>query len=80
MTNSENTLSEEMVERLHDWFEVPTKAALYREVAAWLAAHDRVVAAQAWDEGFKQGGPMHDADMNDPDAHKRNPYRTEESN
>jgi hypothetical protein len=29
----------------------------------------------AWDEGFKQGGPMHDVNYDDPDAHKRNPYR-----
>jgi hypothetical protein len=50
-----------------------------RDFDRWLAAHDRQVKADAWDEGFKQGGPMHDADMNDPDAHKRNPYRTEES-
>jgi hypothetical protein len=32
--------------------------------------------AQAWDEGFKQGGPMHDENMDDPDAHTRNPYRS----
>ena len=39
-----------------------------------LAEHDRQVKAEAWAEGFKQGGPMHDADMDDPDAHTRNPY------
>ena len=77
MTNSENTLSEEMVERLHDWFEVPTKAALYREVAAWLAAHDRVVAAQAWDEGKDAGAIW---GLNPWNATPPNPYRTEESN
>lgn len=33
--------------------------------------------AQAWDEGFKQGGPMHDVNYDDPDAHTRNPYRKE---
>lgn len=32
------------------------------------------IAAQAWQEGFKQGGPMHDVDCDDPDAHTRNPY------
>ena len=32
------------------------------------------VAAKAWDEGFKQGGPMHDVNYDDPDAHTRNPY------
>lgn len=31
--------------------------------------------AKAWDEGFKQGGPMHSVNLNDPDAHTRNPYR-----
>lgn len=38
-------------------------------------AHDAAVAAKAWDEGFKQGGPMHDVHLDDPDAHTRNPYR-----
>lgn len=33
--------------------------------------------AKAWDEGYKQGGPMHDVDYDDPDAHTRNPYRRE---
>lgn len=28
----------------------------------------------AWAEGFKQGGPMHDENYDDPDAHRRNPY------
>ena len=36
--------------------------------------HDAAVAAKAWDEGFKQGGPMHDVNYDDPDAHTRNPY------
>jgi hypothetical protein len=31
--------------------------------------------AEAWDKGFKQGGPMHDVNYDDPDAHTRNPYR-----
>lgn len=31
--------------------------------------------AEAWDEGYKQGGPMHDVNYDDPDAHTRNPYR-----
>ena len=35
---------------------------------------DAAVAAKAWDEGFKQGGPMHDVNYDDPDAHTRNPY------
>ena len=33
--------------------------------------------ARAWDEGFKQGGPMHDVNYDDPDAHTRNPYERE---
>ena len=35
----------------------------------------REAMAQAWDEGFKQGGPMHDVNYDDPDAHRCNPYR-----
>ena len=31
--------------------------------------------AEAWDEGFKQGGPMHDEHYGEPDKHKINPYR-----
>lgn len=41
----------------------------------WLAQHDRGVKADAWDEGFKQGGPMHDSFYGEPDRHERNPYR-----
>ena len=32
------------------------------------------IAEKAWDEGFKQGGPMHDENYDDPGAHRRNPY------
>jgi hypothetical protein len=32
----------------------------------------------AWAAGFKQGGPMHDVNYDDPDAHTRNPYDTKE--
>lgn len=35
--------------------------------------------AKAWDQGFKQGGPMHDVHLDDPDAHTRNPYRKGEN-
>jgi hypothetical protein len=31
--------------------------------------------AGGWDEGFKQGGPMHDEHYGEPDKHKINPYR-----
>jgi len=48
------------------------QAALVIEAAAPF------IAAQAWDQGFKQGGPMHDVNMDDPDAHERNPYRSGE--
>jgi hypothetical protein len=34
----------------------------------WLAAHDRKVAAKAWDEGFWAGMPY-------PYDYKTNPYR-----
>jgi hypothetical protein len=33
-------------------------------------------AEAAWDDGYKQGGPMHDVNYDDPAAHSRNPYRT----
>lgn len=29
---------------------------------------------EAWAEGFKQGGPMHDEHYGEPDKHKINPY------
>lgn len=51
----------------------------------WVTLSDEVEhivrrhRAEAWQEGFKQGGPMHDEHYDDPDAHTRNPYREEES-
>ena len=42
-----------------------------------LAAHDRVVAAQAWDEGKDAGAIW---GLNPWNATPPNPYRTEESN
>lgn len=30
--------------------------------------------AEAWAEGFKQGGPMHDEHHGEPDKHTINPY------
>lgn len=38
-----------------------------------MITRDRL--ARAWQDGFKQGGPMHDVNFDDPDAHTRNPYR-----
>jgi hypothetical protein len=35
----------------------------------------KAAAGTAWDEGFKQGGPMHDVNYDDPGAHRRNPYK-----
>jgi hypothetical protein len=32
----------------------------------------------AWDEGFKQGGPMHDEHYGEPDKHTINPYRSQQ--
>ena len=32
------------------------------------------IAKMAWDEGFKQGGPMHDEHYGEPDKHTINPY------
>jgi hypothetical protein len=46
------------------------------QVRLALTAAAPFIAAQAWDEGFKQGGPMHDVNYDDPDAHTRNPYRS----
>lgn len=40
-----------------------------------LAPVIRAARAEAWQEGFKQGGPMHDVNYDDPDAHRRNPYK-----
>lgn len=46
-----------------------------RHLAHFIRARDAEVQAKAWDEGYKQGGPMHDVDYDDPDAHTRNPYK-----
>lgn len=37
----------------------------------------RQLMFEAWAEGHKQGGPMHDENLDDPDAHNRNPYEDE---
>lgn len=34
----------------------------------------RQLMFEAWAEGNKQGGPMHDVNYDDTDAHRRNPY------
>jgi len=36
----------------------------------------RRLMREAWAEGFKQGGPMHDEHYGEPDKHKINPYGT----
>jgi hypothetical protein len=41
------------------------------EFDRWLAAHDREVAAGAWDEGYAQGDR---AMRRDPVVYKVNPY------
>jgi hypothetical protein len=56
-----------------DWLKKHGRSAL---LAGAIEAAAQFIAAQAWDEGFKQGGPMHDVNMDDPDAHTRNPYRS----
>jgi hypothetical protein len=53
-------------------------ALLASGVVSLAADRDRAMKAQGWDEGFKQGGPMHDVNYDDPDAHTRNPYRESE--
>lgn len=53
------------------WF----KHDFLEDARAQLEAAAPILMAQAWAEGFKQGGPMHDVNYDDPDAHKRNPYR-----
>lgn len=47
-------------------------------VAAALEPVSREREKAAWADGFKQGGPMHDVNYDDPDAHRRNPYDTKE--
>ena len=44
---SKQPLDDEMISRLHDWFEIPSKPELYRAVADWLAS----MKAEAWEEG-----------------------------
>jgi hypothetical protein len=56
---------------------LPSRQNIWRnQTRLALEAAAPFIAAQAWDEGFKQGGPMHDVNMDDPDAHTRNPYRS----
>lgn len=50
----------------------------HAEAGRWIDEVRRRAKAEAWDEGFKQGGPMHDVNLDAPDAHTRNPYREEE--
>lgn len=58
----------------HDPLEM---AEVDAEFQRWLAAHDRAVAANAWDEGYGQGVRDNERDMEPAD----NPYRiTEENN
>lgn len=60
--------------RVHNPF--ASDAALIERFDRWLAEHDRVVAANAWDEGYAQGVRDNERDMEPAD----NPYRiTEES-
>lgn len=47
------------------------------EFDLWMAETVRAAKEAAWQEGFKQGGPMHDVFYDDPDAHTRNPYAHE---
>ena len=49
-----------------------------REWVERIADLIRGYSTQAWSEGFKQGGPMHDVNYDDPDAHTRNPYEKSE--
>lgn len=57
---------------------VQAALAQYRpDTAADLLAAAQPLMAIAWDEGFKQGGPMHDVNYDDPGAYRRNPYRKE---
>ena len=49
-----------------------------REWVERIADLIRGYSTQAWSEGFKQGGRMHDVNYDDPDAHTRNPYEKSE--
>ncbi|MDQ5863098.1 MAG: hypothetical protein M3536_12640 [Actinomycetota bacterium] len=56
----------EFAERVIKAFEQHPKA---------LAPAIKQLMAEAWQEGFKQGEPMHDEHYGEPDKHKINPYR-----
>lgn len=71
-------LTDDEKDRLRDWWDEETTVSVesvFPEVARIVIAR----MADAWDEGFKQGGPMHDENHDDPDAHTRNPYRAAET-
>lgn len=57
-----------------------SKGAFSDHQAAALSAAGfgdlREAQTQAWDEGFKQGGPMHDEHYGEPDKHTINPCRS----
>lgn len=61
-----------------EWEYVPTelRRRFIRDAQTIIDTAAPFIAAKAWDEGFKQGGPMHDVNMDNPDAHTRNPYRS----
>lgn len=68
---SKQYLDDEMISRLHDWFEIPNKPELYQAIADWLAS----VKADAWDEGVDVGWDARGG--GDPDP--VNPYRGEQA-
>ena len=51
------------------------KDALRLQMREALEASAPHLMAQAWQEGFKQGGPMHDEHYGEPDKHTVNPYK-----
>lgn len=67
--------------RMTRWYDMSEQEAT-EAFDAFMAAHVRVVAAQAWDEGFDAGErDVMNHEMNSyDDACIANPYRTEESN
>jgi hypothetical protein len=70
---SKQHLDDEMISRLHDWFEIPSKLELYKFISVWLSD----VKADAWDEGQTSGWKNRDNENSYLIPSIENPYRGE---
>ena len=61
--------------RANDYPATPEDVQLAFMDRGYLLALIPQLKADAWQQGFKQGGPMHDVNYDAPDAHTRNPYQ-----